>query len=296
MKIKKVVVTGANSYVGINLIKLCIKKKIHVVAFCRNKNLLKKIFKKSKFLTFYHYELTKEVKFNFKKIDTIFHLANERMKIYKKNLKINHNIIAAKNLIKAISTSKKTNIVYLSSHLAFNGTLSHYGRSKFECEKILFNKGSTIIKAGFIFGGKHLGLFKDLIDYLNKIQLMPIIFPTAPIYPIDVNDLNEMLILFACNRKYKKKIFTLGNKDSIKIKKFFQLIGLRYLNKNIIFIPLPGKFIYLITLLLSYFSEFFFNINERVAGIKSLPIINTNINALKYKKKYLINTSNFLKN
>ena len=60
MKIKKVVVTGANSYVGINLIKLCIKKKIHVVAFCRNKNLLKKIFKKSKFLTFFHYELTKE--------------------------------------------------------------------------------------------------------------------------------------------------------------------------------------------------------------------------------------------
>ena len=68
------------------------------------------------------------------------------------------------------------------------------------------------------------------------------------------------------------------------------------LEDNIIFIPLPGKFIYLITLLLSFFSKFFFNINERIAGIKSLPIINTNINALKYKKKYLINTSNFLKN
>ena len=164
------------------------------------------------------------------------------------------------------------------------------------CLNSLFNKGSTIIKAGFIFGGKHLGLFKDLINYLNKIPLMPIIFPTAPIYPIHVNDLNEMLILIACNRKYKKKIFTLGNRDFIKIKKFFQIIGLRYLNKNIIFIPLPGKFIYLMTSLLSCFSKFFFNINERVAGIKSLPVISSNINALKYKDNYLINTSNFLKN
>ena len=47
MEIKKVVVTGANSYVGVNLIKSCIKKKIHVIAFCRNKKLLKTTFKKN---------------------------------------------------------------------------------------------------------------------------------------------------------------------------------------------------------------------------------------------------------
>ena len=124
MEMKKVVVTGANSYIGVNLIKLCIKKKIHVIAFCRNKILLKATFKKSKFLSFYHYELTKKIEFNFTKIDTIFHLAQERMKICDKNFTKNSNIVAAKNLIKVISVSKKTNIVYLSSHLAYGGTLS----------------------------------------------------------------------------------------------------------------------------------------------------------------------------
>ena len=295
MEIKKVVVTGANSYVGVNLIKSCIKKKIHVIAFCRNKNLLKAIFKNSKFLTFYHYELTKEVEFNLKKIDTIFHLANERMKNSKKSFKIDHNIIAAKNLIKAISTSKKVNIIYLSSHLAYSGTLSHYGKSKFRCEKIFLKKDSIIVRAGFVFGGKPLGLFKNLIDQLNKIPIMPIFFSTAPLYPIHVNDLNESLISIALNKKHKKKILTVGQKNSIKIKQFFQILGLRYLNKNIIFIPLPGKFIHLITSVLSNFSKFFFNINERVAGIKSLSTMNTDNNALEYKKNHLINTNDFFK-
>ncbi len=295
MEIKKVVVTGANSYVGVNLIKSCIKKKIHVIAFCRNKKLLKATFKKSKFLTFYHYELTKKVELNLKKIDTIFHLANERMKSYEKNFKIDHNIIAAKNLIKAISTLKKINIIYLSSHLAYSGTLSHYGRSKFKCEKIFLKKDATIVRAGFVFGGKPLGLFKNLIDQLNKIRIMPIFFSTAPLYPIHVDDLNESLISIASNKKHKKKILILGQKKSIKIKQFFQILGLRYLSKNIIFIPLPGKFIHLITSILSNFSKFFFNINERVAGIKSLSKMKTDNNTLEYKKKHLINTNNFLK-
>lgn len=295
MKRKKVVVTGANSYVGVNLIKLCIKKKIHVIAFCRNKNLLKSIFKKSKFLTFHHYELTKEIEFDLKKIGTIFHLANERMKKFENNFKIDPNIIAAKNLIKAVSTSKKINIIYLSSHLAYNGTLSYYAKTKFECEKILLKKDSTIIKVGFIFGGKPLGLFKNLVDQLNKIAIMPIIFPSAPLYPIHVNDLSESLISIALNKKNKKIILTLGQKNYIKIKQFFQILGLRYLNKNIIFIPLPSKFIYLITSVLSNFSKFFFNINERVAGIKSLSIMNIDNTVLEYKKNHLINTNNLLK-
>ena len=295
MKIKKVVITGANSYVGINLIRLCIKKKIQVVAFCRNENLLRTIFKKSKFLTFYHYELTKKIDYDLKNIDTIFHLANERAKGFKECLKEDNNIIAARNLIKAVTNYKKIRVIYLSSHLAYDKTLSNYGKSKYKCEKFLVKQGSIIIKAGFIFGGKPFGLFKRLKDHLRKMSIIPIIFSTSPLYPIHIDDLNETLISIASNKKYKKKIFTLGQKNFIDFREFFKIFCLKYFNKNVLFIPLPGVIIYFITFVLSYFNEFFFNIKERVAGVKSLSEVNTNNNILELKKKYLINTNNFLK-
>tara|TARA_B110000027_G_scaffold131675_2_gene156403 strand:- start:1050 stop:1949 length:900 start_codon:yes stop_codon:yes gene_type:complete len=290
---KKIVVTGANSYVGVNLIKLCIKKKLHVVAFCRNQNLIKNIFKKNRYLSIHNYELSKEIDFDFSKIDTIFHLAHERKNNSKNNFKKDQNIIAIKNLISAISILKKINIVYLSSHLAYEGTLSDYGKSKFECEKILLKKNAIIIKAGFVFGGIPLGLFKNLLDQLRKIPIMPIIFSNAPIYPIHIDDLNKLIIDIALNKKNKKFVLKLGQKKSMKIKDFFKIIALRYLKKKIIFIPLPSKFIYQITLKLSYFSIFFNKIHERIAGIKSLSKINMEKSSLENEVNYLRNTNNF---
>ena len=112
---KKIVITGANSYVGINLIKLCIKKKLHGVAFCRNQNLIKSIFKENPYISIHNYELSRKIDFDFSNVDAIFHLAHERVNNSKNNFKKDQNIIAIKNLISAISIVKKIKLIYLSS-------------------------------------------------------------------------------------------------------------------------------------------------------------------------------------
>ncbi len=292
-KVEKIAITGANSYVGINLIKECIKKKITVHAYCRNPEELSKKIDNYDYLKTFKYKLDDNFIFNFEKIDAVIHLAHERISQPRFKFKSDPNIIGTQNLIDQASKFNLKNIIYLSSHLAHSKTLSQYGKSKFNCEKYFNDKNHVIVKSGIVFGGEPLGFYKLLIKNLKNSKIMPIIFPNAPVYPIHVNDLCKILLHLADPYKRTKNTYYVGLSHPTKLRDFFYRLSVKNFNKKIKFFPLPGNLIYFISLITGYFISFFNSIFERVAGISSLIIVSTEKNLNNSDEKFLNETKSF---
>jgi len=297
--IKSIAVTGANSYIGINLIKNCINKKIVVKAYCRDPSKLTEIINNDEFLKANKYNSYENNNYNFEKVDAIIHLAHHRIKISRIKFDKDTNITAANNLINQANYFNIKKILYLSSHLAHEKTLSQYGKSKLDCERFFIKNNFTVVRSGFVFGGTELGLYQNLLRQIRKNKILPIIFPNSPIYPIHVDDLSNALINIIQIKDSNKKTYCLGNKNFVKTKEFFYQLGIRYCNKEIKFLFLPGNILYFITFITGYYSGFFNTIFERVAGLKSLVKLITNeyidessIDYLKKTKSFFINQNN----
>ena len=67
--LQTVVVTGANSYIGLNFIKFCLDCKINVRAFCRNPDALPSNFITSNYLKAFSYSLNTTSNLNFENVD-----------------------------------------------------------------------------------------------------------------------------------------------------------------------------------------------------------------------------------
>ena len=102
------------------------------------------------------------------------------------------------------------------------------------------------------------------------------------------------------NAKYitEGTVFKLTN-TYVYYEKNGEKLGIRYCNKEIKFLFLPGNILYFITFITGYYSGFFNTIFERVAGLKSLVKLITNeyidvssIDYLKKTKSFFINQNN----
>jgi len=268
-------VTGANSYVGLNFIKFCLDCKINVRAFCKNPDVLPLNFIKSNYLEAFSYSLDATSDLNFKNVDAIIHLAHERIYGARMNFRRDLNFLGAKHLIQQAKYHEIKNIIYLSSHLAHQTTLSQYGKSKFNCEKLFIDNGYIAVRAGMVFGGQPHGFYKLLLEKLKSNKIIPIICASAPIYPIHIEDLTKALLALIKLDHKNKQLYCLGEKRSTKLKLFFCHLAFKYYNKKIICISFPATIIYLLTYVVSYFNGFFNKIFERVAGALSLVAIST---------------------
>ena len=112
--IKSIAITGANSYIGINLIKNCINKKIVVKAYCRDPSKLTKIINNDQFLKANKYNLYENNNYNFEKVDAIIHLAHHRIKISRIKFGKVRMFDSSKknNLTRDIPIRFSTNIIY----------------------------------------------------------------------------------------------------------------------------------------------------------------------------------------
>ena len=290
-----IAITGANSYIGLNLIKFCMGKKINVRAFCRNPDALRLELANSAHLEIFPYNLDKRSELNFKKVDSIIHLAHERTYGARMNFNQDPNLMGATHLILQAKIHGIKNIVYLSSHLAHVTTLSQYGKSKFNCEKFFINNGHTALRAGMVFGGEAYGFYKSLLKTLKSKKVLPIICANAPIYPIHIEDLMNIMLMLSKFTHNTKKLYCLGEKHSIKLNFFLSRLAYKFYNKKIIFISLPGKIICLLTNALGYFNGFFNSIFERVAGALSLINLHTEESIDQNRNYKLIKTRIFFK-
>lgn len=285
-----IAITGASGYVGINLLDYCIKRKIHVKAFCRNTTKLNHL--KSNFLSIYDHQLNKPIK-NLSDVSAVIHLAHHRFTGARKNKVEDINVIGTRQILKIVKRKNIKRVIYLSSILANEHTMSDYGKSKLNCENLFKKSKCKVIKAGFIFGGKPYGFYGHLVGNLAKKKILPIVFPNTKIQPVHIEDLCVYMVKNLFRKSIDNRPIIFQYPKKISIKNFFKFLAKDLFNRKIFFFSLPSKLLLEVSYLLSYFSGFFNKIYERISGLYSLEIISKE-NVTEVNQSDLIKTNIFL--
>ena len=75
-----------------------------------------------------------------------------------------------------------------------------------------------------VFGGEAYGFYKSLLKTLKSKKVLPIICANAPIYPIHIEDLMNIMLMLSKFTHNTKKLYCLGEKHSIKLNFFLSLL------------------------------------------------------------------------
>ena len=252
-----IIITGANGFIGQELVKYFLDKNWNVKAFVRSipEN-------KVKGLLYIVYNLTERPDEKaFESADFLVHCAYLRFEQNKDADTI--NLTGTKSLI---DLCRKNNVkpLFLSSFSAHERAQSHYGKTKLAAEKLFDLSKEVVLKPGFVIGKK--GMASELINTLRKSRFFPLIGGgKQPLQTIYIDDL--CLIIETCFFKNLSGIFYVADSQAITMKIFYKEIS-KQLNKKTIFIPFSLRLIYHL-----------FSLTERL-GLK-MPVYSESVVGLK---------------
>jgi nucleoside-diphosphate-sugar epimerase len=223
-----IIITGATSFIGMNLLEGMEKKGINSVSLVRNKEDLKKFgeIKKSKFV-FGDLNLVNSFEKHIKKNSVIIHLANitdsDNPNIYYTNVE------GTRKLLRVCKKKKVKNFIYLSSSNVGKNQKDRYDSSKFICE-LLVKKSSlpyTIIRPSVIYGKyDYKNIFLQIKNLQNK-RFKIFLGNKKDIQPVYVGDVIDLILNNLENKKNKIITITtppMTKKEFIRtIKKVFSL-------------------------------------------------------------------------
>jgi len=217
----KVVVTGANGFVGKNVRKFLYKNKVRVLGISR-KNFAKystEIKAQSKNL------LEQRLQKKLKNYDALVHLIGIGVESSGSTFEeINVNL--TKNTIKLCKKSGIKKIIYISGLGVSKNNTSNYFTSKYKAEQEIINSGLdyTIFRASYIIG-KTDHLTKSLSKQMKKGV---IIIPGSGKYqlqPIFVEDVAKIILKSILEKKFSKKILDLVGPRKISFEDFVKLFS-----------------------------------------------------------------------
>ena len=217
----KVVVTGANGFVGKNVRKFLYKNKGNVLGISR-KNFVKyptetKIQAKNL--------LEQQLQKKLKNYDALVHLIGIGIESSGSTFEeINVNL--TKNTIKLCKKSGIKKIIYISGLGVSRDSTSSYFASKYKAEQEIINSGLdyTIFRASYIIG-KTDHLTKSLSKQMKKGV---IIIPGSGKYqlqPIFVGDVAKIILKSILEKKFSKKILDLVGSRKISFEDFVKLFS-----------------------------------------------------------------------
>jgi nucleoside-diphosphate-sugar epimerase len=186
MKNKKIIITGANGFIGSYLVDYFLKKGCNVIAFVHHLPTIEKAG-----IVYSEYNLAKPVdETQLIGCDYIIHCA------YMKNDSGNNsdeiNINGTKNLYNLSQKNKVKRFIYLSSLSAHESALSHYGQTKLKIESVFEPQKDLILKPGLIIGNG--GLFHNIVEIIKKSRVIPLINGGKnKIQILDVGDLAKCI-------------------------------------------------------------------------------------------------------
>lgn len=196
-----IIVTGINSEISLNLIKILLANNINVIGLYRNK-VSKEIFElnQTKNIKLYDFDLSKYENFNIlpKNIDLIVHVAAVSNYFGVSNeIIIDSNIIATNNLLKFAKINNVSRIIYTSS-------ISIHG----EVLKKIVNNKTPIFKPNFYGASKYISEI-SIESFSDSISAICLRLPGV----LGVKNPN-ILIAKICNQLLKNEDITLYNSSN----------------------------------------------------------------------------------
>lgn len=261
---KHIAITGANGFIGSNLVDFFIHKGWSVSALARQEE------GSNKNADFIYFDLTKELdSINFDNVSYLIHCAYIRHENHSRSEQL--NIRGSKKLFDLCRKSC-TKIIFLSSISALQNAKTHYGKQKFYIEQLLDHNKDVIIRPGLVIGNG--GLIKEMKDFIVKWKMVPLIDGgEQPIQSVHIDDL--ITAIYTCIQKELSGTFSIAEPDAVKYKDFYTSI-FTGLGMKPRFIPIPYFILYLGTLLLNTIGIPSPISKESLLNVKNLKKIETN--------------------
>lgn len=226
-----VAITGANGFVGGELVRYFTDKGWHVVALVRKP----KDFKETKLISYRAYDLTKPVADDLLKgVDYLVHTAF--IKYDRNNTDaLKKNVKAAEDLLANAKKHKVKKSVFMSSMSAHDEAVSVYGKQKLAVEKVFANPNGVSLRSGLILGNG--GIVKQMSDFIKTKHVVPLIDGgKQPLQVIGVYDLARVI-----DAAFAPKIngtFTVAHPHVYSYREFYEALG-KQLNAKVYFVPVP---------------------------------------------------------
>lgn len=253
----RIAITGSNGLVGRNLTQYFFSKNWEVREFKRNPDKTKK--------NEFYYDLNEKLNDqDFNGVDVIIHAAYQAYS--KKNPHADEsNLNGTQNLLK-LARRINAKFIYLSTFSAHESAESHYGKSKFEIEKIFNNKTDLILRLGLVMARG--GLASSMAEIIQKAPVIPLIGGgKQPLQFIDIHDL--CLVIERAIQKNITGIYNIGSPDVISMRDFNEAIA-RRIGKSPKFLSVPLPFVYGVLKLIETFGIELSITTEGALGLKHM--------------------------
>lgn len=234
----KAIITGATGGLGRNLLEFLVLQNWQVVAFGRDEKIGKSLG-----VEFYAFDLSdfEQTKKNFQKADIVFHCAALSSPWGKYEEFYKANVIATKNVLKAMELFNIKKIVHVSTPSIYfdfqdrfeikeefipTKFVNDYAKTKYQAEQLVLNSSvfSVIIRPRAIFGEYD----NVLVPRLEKVALkgfLPIIKNKKTIVDVTyVGNIVNALYLASIKDIPSKSIFNITNDEPMEIKEVFSLV------------------------------------------------------------------------
>lgn len=216
----RILLTGANGYIGRRLLYSLIEQGHEVVAFVRRPDTLKPQEKHKKHVIVIPGDLLKLDSLNSipKNIDAAYYLVHSMGKRYEDFERFDKK--AAKNFVSCMNRTSCEQIIYLTGLISDKAHLSSHLRSRFEVENILRTAKAplTSLRAGIIIGSGSAS-FEIIRDLTEKLPIM--VAPkwvNSKCQPIAIRDVLFYLTSVLKNQECLGRIFDIGGPDVLSYK------------------------------------------------------------------------------
>ena len=268
---KRIVITGANGFVGSSLANKLLKSGNEVTCLVRSGSNTK-LLENKKNILYINYKNVNEIKEIIKDKDVLIHTAAlTRARNWSKFQKI--NIDLTESLLEICNTSNVKQFIFLSSQ-AVSGPaenensgrieketpspITMYGKSKLKAEQIIQKSAKmpwTIIRPVSVYGAgdkDFLILFKMVKNHIVFLNS----FKSKYLNLIYIDELTELIERTINNKDAYNEIFFAANPRKLENTELHKLIG-EALNKKTITIKIPEFILYPIAIILELVSSIF---------------------------------------
>lgn len=280
---KKLLITGANGYIGQNLVEMALQQGFEVRALVRKNSYLKN----QNGLKIFSYDLESKVNDEaFKDVDCIIHLATVTNN---KNLTDSQvfdiEAFALNNLFDLAKKFSIKKVIFISSQSATPHAITGYGKSKWKLEEIAKNNSAIIIRPGMVYGKQERALF-GLMCKISKLPIVPKFYPKIYIQPIHIDDLCSILLELSINSVINDS-FNIASSDQIEITEFLHNIAQYRFYRSFYKIYFPKNCLKIISFLLKKtFLKKFIN-PQRIDGMLVLEKMQTKNSLERFSTKLI---------
>ena len=239
---RRLLITGANGYIGRRLVHAAHLRGFEVVAAVRDPH----GFAPEDCVAVRRFDLTlaHDVGDSLSGVDAVIHLAAILGEDSKPaDADEDRNVSGTRRLIEAARKHGVSRFVFLSSQSAAPDSPTRYGRSKWQIEQLLTGPGECSVRTGLVSGGPARGVYGVLFRMAKRFPVLPVIRPGAPVYPIHVDDLCQGLLSLVQQKSPHVKLMRLAASASMPFGEYVRTLARNRLGKRLRLLAIPPRLI-----------------------------------------------------